>query len=103
MFVLVVCGVCVGVDLVLESSPVHVQCGGAVRDAHGAMADVKVLPVGSFADHPSCVEDLVREPLLVHVEDLVCEPLLVDIQGFLQVRELQTACRLKSNLGPSSR
>ena len=75
MFVLAACAVCVGFGLVVTSLLVPVEGGGAVTDAHGAMADAEVPPHGrNFGD--SHVEDLVCEPLLGDVEDLVSEPLL---------------------------
>ena len=44
MFLFVLCAVCVGFGFVVTSSPVLVHGGGAMTDAHGAMADAKVLP-----------------------------------------------------------
>ena len=66
---------CVGFGFVVTSSPVLVHGGGAMTDAHGAMADAKVLPP-TWRMSNSRVADLVCEPLLVHVEDPLCEAVL---------------------------
>ena len=83
MFLYVVCAVCVGFGLAVTSSHVLVQGGGAMTDAHGAMADSKVLPPAPrFAT--ARVEDFFCEPLLLHVEDLVHEAPLAHIEGLVK-------------------